>query len=248
MSNPQIPNGSGRLFAIVSYILPVIGGVVGLAINKDNALTRTHAYQSIGAVLSLIIAFVIWMGAGYFIALLPTVHSIIAVLTYILVAIGGAFFLYRLVSADLIEKVKANAIRKLIWASLFYVVGGSLLYISQSNPEGAAFAVSMSKLLTSTNELWEPVLLLSTLMLLGAGILSTGIMRFLSVVIIINMLAWLPLAVSVISVALFTLVIALGIFLAVNWLISLVTAIQGKERVIPLSNRLVIWVFRETRK
>ncbi|MCY3780777.1 MAG: hypothetical protein OXG78_10750 [Chloroflexi bacterium] len=47
----------------------------------------------------------------------------------------------------------------------------------------------------------------------------------------------------IISIALFALVIAVALFLAVNWLISFLRALRGEERTIPLGNRVAIRVF-----
>ena len=53
----------------------------------------------------------------------------------------------------------------------------------------------------------------------------------------------IPIAGPIVAIALFSLVIALAIFLAANWLISLAMALRGEERTIPLANRLVVRLF-----
>lgn len=248
MPNQQKPNENGQLFAILAYILPVVGGIIGLAVNKDNALTRTHAYQSIGAVLSLILTFVTWVIVAYAIAIMPSIRSLVVLLTYALVVIGGLYVLSQLRSADLAEKVKTSSTRKLAWAGGLYLVGGGLYYMSQLAPDILPFVTSIVEILLPVSELYMPIVLLATLIWLGANILPSPIMRLLSVAIIANLLTWLPLVVFVVSIALFGLVIAMMIFLAINWVYNLVTAIQGKERVIPISNRLVTQIFGDDRK
>jgi len=81
----QKPNEDNRLFAILAYILPVIGGIVGLAVNRDNSLTRTHGQQSIGAVLTMIVTFFTWVVVAFFIALVPSVGPIISIALFGLV-------------------------------------------------------------------------------------------------------------------------------------------------------------------
>ena len=53
----------------------------------------------------------------------------------------------------------------------------------------------------------------------------------------------IPIAGPIVAIALFSLVIAIAIFLAANWLISLAMALRGEERTIPLANRIVIRLF-----
>lgn len=82
----------GRLFAVLAYILPVIGGVVGMIADGDNSLTRFHARQSIAAVLTLILAFFVWAVGGYLISLIPIAGPILAIALFSLV-IAMAIFL-----------------------------------------------------------------------------------------------------------------------------------------------------------
>lgn len=84
MSQPSRTE-NGRLYAILAYILPVIGGLVGLAFDRSNPLTRIHAQQSIAAVLTLILSFVVWGVGGFLVALVPIVGPIVAISLFSLV-------------------------------------------------------------------------------------------------------------------------------------------------------------------
>ena len=68
-----------RIFAVLAYILPVVGGIIGLLVDGSNPLTRAHARQSIGAVLTLILAFFTWAVVGYIISLIPIAGPILAI-------------------------------------------------------------------------------------------------------------------------------------------------------------------------
>jgi len=241
-------NGNGRLFAILAYILPVIGGIFGLAVNRDNALTRTHAQQSIGAVLTLIFGFITWAVFAYVIALIPAIRPIVIALTYILIGLSVLAFLYFLSRLDADDKFRAVGIRKLIWVAVIYGIGGVLVWLSQTNPDAVAFAVPVIELLLPVSELFMPVLLLVTVILMGGGVLPSRVSFVLSIMIAVNLLTWMPLAGPVISVALYGLFIALVIFLIFNWVFNLISAVQGNERKIPIANQLVGRLFGDERK
>ena len=81
-----------RHFAVLAYVLPVIGGLIGLIADGSNPLTRVHARQSIGAVLTLILAFFVWAVGGYIISLIPIAGPILAIALFSLV-IAMAIFL-----------------------------------------------------------------------------------------------------------------------------------------------------------
>lgn len=81
-----------RLFAVLAYILPVIGGLIGLIADGENRLTRAHARQSIGAVLALVLAFFAWAAGGYVLSLIPIAGPILAIALFSLV-IATAIFL-----------------------------------------------------------------------------------------------------------------------------------------------------------
>ena len=81
-----------RMFAVLAYILPVIGGVIGMIVDGHNSLTRFHARQSIAAVLTLILAFLAWAVGGYLISLIPIAGPILAIALFTLV-IAMAIFL-----------------------------------------------------------------------------------------------------------------------------------------------------------
>ena len=85
-------SNEGRLFAVLAYVLPVIGGVIGLIADGGNSLTRFHARQSIAAVLTLILAFLAWAVGGYIISLIPIAGPILAIALFSLV-IAMALFL-----------------------------------------------------------------------------------------------------------------------------------------------------------
>lgn len=84
--------GESRLFAVLAYILPVVGGLIGLIADGENQLTRAHARQSIGAVLALILAFFVWAAGGYVLSLIPIAGPIVAIALFSLV-IATAIFL-----------------------------------------------------------------------------------------------------------------------------------------------------------
>lgn len=81
-----------RHFAVLAYVLPVIGGVIGLIADDGNPLTRVHARQSIGAVLALILSFFVWAAGGYVLSLIPIAGPILAIALFSLV-IAMAIFL-----------------------------------------------------------------------------------------------------------------------------------------------------------
>lgn len=93
-----IPNALGespderRIYAVMAYALPLIGGVIGLLVDGANPLTRAHARQSIGAALTLILAFFAWAVGGYIISLIPIAGPILAIAMFSLV-IAMALFL-----------------------------------------------------------------------------------------------------------------------------------------------------------
>lgn len=74
-----------RLFAMLAYILPLVGGIIGLAADRANPLTRIHAQQSIAAVLVMILSFIVWVVVGYLVGLIPIAGPIIAVSLFSLV-------------------------------------------------------------------------------------------------------------------------------------------------------------------
>jgi len=81
-----------RIFAALAYVLPVVGGIIGLLVDGGNPLTRAHARQSIGAALTLILAFFAWAVGGYIISLIPIAGPILAIALFSLV-IAMALFL-----------------------------------------------------------------------------------------------------------------------------------------------------------
>lgn len=76
---------NGRIFAVLAYIVPVLGGVIGLAVDGRNPLTRHHARQSIAAVAALIMSFLLWAVVGYLIGLIPIAGPIISISLFSLV-------------------------------------------------------------------------------------------------------------------------------------------------------------------
>ena len=92
-----------RLFAAMAYVLPVVGGVIGLAADGSNPLTRHHAQQSIGAVVTAIASFLAWAVCGYLIGLIPIFGPIVSIALFALVIAMAIFlgvnWLFSLVSA-----------------------------------------------------------------------------------------------------------------------------------------------------
>lgn len=81
----SIEPAQGRFFAVLAYILPVLGGIIGLALDGRNPLTRVHARQSIAAVLALILSFLTWAAVGYAIGLIPIMGPILSISLFSLV-------------------------------------------------------------------------------------------------------------------------------------------------------------------
>lgn len=79
------PAVNERLFAMLAYALPLLGGIIGLAADRANPLTRTHAQQSIAAILTLVLSFVVWAAVGYLVGLIPIVGPIVAISLFSLV-------------------------------------------------------------------------------------------------------------------------------------------------------------------
>ncbi|MCY4146105.1 MAG: hypothetical protein OXE95_04245 [Chloroflexi bacterium] len=88
----QKPNEGSRLLAALAYALPLLGGLLGLAIDRDNSLTRLHATQSLGALLTLALSLVVWAAAGFALALVPVIGPIVSISLFSLV-IALAIFL-----------------------------------------------------------------------------------------------------------------------------------------------------------
>ena len=84
------PSG-GRAFAVLAYVVPLVGGIVAMAADGRNPLTRHHAQQSIAAVLTLILSFFVWALLGYVIALIPWVGPIVSISLFSLVLAMAAF-------------------------------------------------------------------------------------------------------------------------------------------------------------
>ena len=82
---------SNRLFAALAYLLPLVGGLAGLALDGGNELTRTHAKQSIGALLTMALSFVVWGVAGYALAIVPIIGPIVSISLFSLVIAIGFF-------------------------------------------------------------------------------------------------------------------------------------------------------------
>ena len=57
------------------------------------------------------------------------------------------------------------------------------------------------------------------------------------------LIALIPIAGPIVSIALFSLVIATAVFLALQWILSFIAALRGEERRIPLANRIVLRLF-----
>ena len=81
-----------RVFAVVAYILPLIGGLLGMALDGGNPLTRAHARQSAAAVLTLGLGFAAWAVVGYAVGLIPMAGPIASLSLFSLV-IALALFL-----------------------------------------------------------------------------------------------------------------------------------------------------------
>ena len=82
---------ANRLFAALAYLLPLVGGLAGLALDGGNELTRTHAKQSIGALLTMALSFVVWGVAGYALAIVPIIGPIVSISLFSLVIAMGFF-------------------------------------------------------------------------------------------------------------------------------------------------------------
>ena len=82
---------NGRVFAVLAYLLPVVGGLLGLAADGRNPLTRNHALQSIASVIALVLSFLIWAVAAFVIALIPAIGPILSISLFALVIALAAF-------------------------------------------------------------------------------------------------------------------------------------------------------------
>ncbi len=88
----QKPNEGPRFLAALAYVLPLLGGLLGLAIDRANPLTRLHATQSIGALLTLALSLVVWAAAGFVLAQVPVIGPIFSISLFSMV-IAMAIFL-----------------------------------------------------------------------------------------------------------------------------------------------------------
>lgn len=76
---------SKRIFAVLAYLIPVLGGIIALAVDGRNPLTRNHAQQSIATVLALVLSFLLWALLGYLIGLIPIMGPIVSISLFSLV-------------------------------------------------------------------------------------------------------------------------------------------------------------------
>ncbi len=87
----QAHEGQSRLFAALAYVLPLLGGALGLALDSRNPLTRLHARQSLGALLTLALSFVAWAVVGFLLAQIPAIGPIFSISLFSLVIAMSAF-------------------------------------------------------------------------------------------------------------------------------------------------------------
>ena len=80
-----------RALAVAAYALPLVGGLLGMALDGGNPLTRHHARQSLAAVMTLALGFVVWAVGGYLLGLIPIAGPILALSLFSLVIALGAF-------------------------------------------------------------------------------------------------------------------------------------------------------------
>ena len=80
-----------RHFAVLAYLLPMAGGIIGLIVDGGNPLTRMHARQSIGAALALGLSFIAWAVIGYAISLIPIAGPIVAIALFSFVIAMAVF-------------------------------------------------------------------------------------------------------------------------------------------------------------
>ena len=85
LPHKEAGTSNSRLLAALAYALPLLGGVLGLAIDRANPLTRLHAAQSIGALLTLALSLVVWAVAGFLLALVPVIGPIFSISLFSLV-------------------------------------------------------------------------------------------------------------------------------------------------------------------
>ena len=85
------PDSDGRAFAALAYIVPLLGGIIALIADGRNHLTRVHAQQSIAALLTLVLSFIVWGAVGYIIGLVPLVGPIITISLFSLVIAMAVF-------------------------------------------------------------------------------------------------------------------------------------------------------------
>jgi uncharacterized membrane protein len=79
-------NGASRISAALAYI-PVIGWLYVLALQRQNALAVFHVRQSIGLVIFLIAALVIWAAIAFVLAWIPMISALgVALFAMVMVA------------------------------------------------------------------------------------------------------------------------------------------------------------------
>ena len=76
---------------MLAYLLPVVGGLLGLAADGRNPLTRNHARQSIATVIALVLSFLVWAVIAFVIALSPAIGPIVSISLFALVIALVAF-------------------------------------------------------------------------------------------------------------------------------------------------------------
>jgi uncharacterized membrane protein len=89
---------SNRIFAVIAYLLPVLGWLFIGIFQRKNSFAMYHLRQAVGILLALLIAFLSWVVVGWLIAWIPYgfVFSvalyalvIVAVIAAVVAWIGG---------------------------------------------------------------------------------------------------------------------------------------------------------------
>lgn len=110
MSAVTKPPPSDRLFAVLSYVLFIVGGLLVLLTQRRDSLAAHHARQSLGIAIAFAAVLGVWIVFGWLITLIPYVGSLMAVATFALVMLTF-FYLLILWIVGLVAALRGNALQ-----------------------------------------------------------------------------------------------------------------------------------------
>ncbi|MHB8840668.1 MAG: DUF4870 domain-containing protein [Candidatus Aquicultor sp.] len=78
-----------KLAAFLAYLFGIIGGIVFIAIEKDNRYVKFHAWQSVTFSVALFVAWIAYMILMAILHFIPLIGALIGVILWAAISIGG---------------------------------------------------------------------------------------------------------------------------------------------------------------